>query len=89
MVVNKSPVNSDSRNGEGGYKGDTDRPHSGQMTQPLSFGTNPTFVQDFYQSQWTKDRAEQQVAYGQVDNQNVVNLEMKVNRVQNTTLDTM
>ena len=32
LEVNKSPVNSDSRNGKSGYEGNTDGPHGGQMT---------------------------------------------------------
>ena len=75
LEVNKSPVNSDSCNGKSGYEGNTDGPHGGQMTQPLGLGTDPTLVQDLDQRQRAKDGTQQEIANGQVDDQNIVDLE--------------
>ena len=45
------------------------------MTQPLGFGTDPALVQNLDQRQRAKDGAQQEIANGQVDDQNIVDLE--------------
>ena len=71
-----SPVDGDAGDGESGDEGDANRNHPGELADPLDLRSQPPLVHDLCQGDRADHGAQQQVADGQVHDQDVVHLKV-------------